>query len=230
MIDTLTACDHLNIEAMRRDLASETFACHIYLFGEVSSTNEVLRRLAGEGAREGTVVIAEAQRAGRGRFGKPWFSPPGVNLYLSVLLRPDVPVKETPVFGQMAALALTEAIWIEGVPATVRWPNDVLIEGRKVAGILLECATRGDLVEHVIVGVGVNLNVTREALAVGLGPEPAGATSLREVAGQEIDRNRFVATFLNLFEKWLALYRTHGPAPVGAAWWERVEPGGAPAD
>ena len=219
---TLTASDSLNIDAIRRELASETFACHVYLFGEVSSTNEVLRAVASEGAREGTVVIAEAQRAGRGRLGKPWFSPPGVNLYLSILLRPRVAPQAAPIFAQIAAVALTEAIAIEGVAATLRGPNDVLVDGRKVAGILLDCATRDGAVEQAIVGVGVNLNVTREALARGLGAEGTRATSLREAAGRDIDRNRFVAAFLNLFEKWLAVYRVRGAEGVRAAWREHA--------
>lgn len=213
--------DCLCIELIRRHLATETVAYQMYLYQEVTSTNAVLRRLAEAGTREGTVVLAEAQTAGRGRLGKSWFSPPGVNLYVSVLFRPPIPPAEVPVFSLIASLALTDAIWAEGAPATITWPNDVLIEGRKVGGTLATYATGGDLVEYVILGAGVNLNVDEATLAAGLGPGAPGATSLRAVAGRPIDRNAFTAAFLNFLEKWWGICRKSGPDAVLAAWRER---------
>ncbi len=213
--------DSLSIELIRRGLSAGLVGNQIYLFDAVSSTNDVLRRLAAEGAREGTVVLAEEQRAGRGRQGQRWYSPRGMNLYGSVLFRPPIPPKEAPVFSFIASLALTEAIWAEGLPAAIKWPNDVLVERKKVAGTLVECATVDRAVEHVILGVGVNLNVSRAALRVALGEAGRAATSLREVAGRAIDRNAFTATFLNILDRWFETYAEHGPQPVLEAWRDR---------
>ena len=213
--------DSLSIELIRRKLSSEIVANQIYLFEDVSSTNDVLRRLATEGAREGTVVLAEEQRAGRGRRGQRWYSPGGMNLYASVLFRPAIPPKAVPVFSFIVSLALTEAIWAEGLPAAIKWPNDILVERKKVAGTLVECATAGERVEHVIVGIGVNLNVGRDALRTALGDAARGATSLREVAGRAIDRNAFAATFLSLLDRWFHTFTERGAEAILAAWRDR---------
>ena len=130
------AADSLCIDLIRRELTAETVGFEIQLFREVVSTNDALRTLAEAGAREGTVVLAESQRGGRGRLGKAWFSPEGVNLYASVLFRPKISPRAVPVFCCIASLALADAIAAAGVPAGVRWPNDVLVGDGKVAGTL----------------------------------------------------------------------------------------------
>lgn len=207
----------LSIELIRRHLSSETFASHIYLFDTVSSTNDTLCRLA-VGAQDGTVVLAETQTAGRGRGGKAWFSPPGVNLYLSVLLRPAMPVRTVPIFSFITSLALTEAVAVEHVEADIKWPNDIVVGGRKLAGTLVQSSARGDRLVHVILGMGVNVNVTAAALRKGLGGEAEAATSIREVVGRETDRNKFAATVLNCLEKWLEVWCRQGPEAVLQAW------------
>ena len=211
----------LSIDRIRLHLATDRVGFQTYLFGEVGSTNAVLRRLAETGAVDGTVVLTETQTAGRGRLGKPWFSPPSLNLYASVLLRPSIPPSAVPVFAMIGSLAVSDAVWAEGAAASIKWPNDVLVEGRKLAGTLVTYASGGDRVDYVIVGVGVNLNVDRAALAVGLGRVAADATSLAEVLGRPVDRNRFTAAFLNSLEAWDVTYRTQGPDTILAAWRER---------
>lgn len=213
--------DCLCIELIRRRLETEVVGFQVLLYQEVDSTNTVLRRLAEAGAREGTVVLAEAQHAGRGRRGTPWFSPPGVNLYASVLFRPSIRPGAVPVFSSITALALCDAIWAEGVSAGIKWPNDILVEGRKVAASFVAFTTGGDLVDYVILGTGVNLNVDRLALEQGLGAAATGATSVGEAAARPIDRNAFTATYLNTLEKWLDVYRVSGPVRVLQAWRER---------
>jgi BirA family transcriptional regulator, biotin operon repressor / biotin---[acetyl-CoA-carboxylase] ligase len=211
--------DSLSIKLIRRYLTTETVGTNVHLFDRVTSTNATLQRLAREGGPEGTVVLAERQSAGRGRLDKSWFSPPRVNLYASVLFRPAIAPKAVPVFSFIASLALVEAVRREGATAVIKWPNDVLVGGRKLAGVLAESAAKGDRVEHVILGVGVNLNVARSALRKGLGEAAArGATSLAEILEREIDRNTFTASFLALMEKWLGVYRANGPAAIVAAW------------
>ncbi|MBI4240782.1 MAG: biotin--[acetyl-CoA-carboxylase] ligase, partial [Candidatus Rokubacteria bacterium] len=116
---------------------------------------------------------------------------------------------------------LTEAIWAEGLPAAIKWPNDVLVEGKKVAGSLVECAARGDRVEYVILGVGVNVNVGHAALRTALGEAAHAATSLREAAGRAIDRNSFTVAFLALLDRWFRIYTQRGPDAVLAPWRDR---------
>lgn len=214
--------ESLSIEVIRRRLDNEVVGRHMYIFGTVASTNTVLRRCADAGAREGTVVLAEEQRQGRGRLGQTWFSPPGLNLYASVLFRPSLPPEAVPAFALIASLALTDAIWAEGLPAAIREPNDVLVDGRKAAGTLVECTVTAGRTDYVVLGVGVNVNVSREMLREGLGGAAEGATSLREEAGREIDRNAFAAAFLGCLEKWLGVYTARGPAAVIAAWQSRL--------
>lgn len=209
---------NLDIQTIRKYLATPGAASDIRLFERVASTNSALRDLAKAAAPEETVVIADEQTAGHGRFGKPWFSPPGVNLYMSVLLRPGIPPRDAAGFSFVGPLALSDAIKAEGLSPTIKWPNDVLVEGKKVAGILAECATIERRVDYVILGFGVNLNVAREALRAALGPSGLAAGSVGEFAGREIDRNAFAAAVLNHLAAWDAIYRAHGPASLLAAW------------
>ena len=219
--DCTTAHDSLCIDLIRRHLVTDTIGSRILLYGEVSSTNLVLRGLAARGAVEGTVVLAEEQMRGRGRHGRSWFSPPGLNLYVSVLLRPGLELREVPRFSFIASLALTEAIWAEGLPAAIKWPNDVLVNGRKVAGTLVDTVDLAGAPPHVILGVGVNMNVDEEALQIALRDEARDATSLREAAGRDIDRNLFAAALLNRLEQWYGVARGRAWDTLLAAWRDR---------
>lgn len=214
----MVTTDLLTIEAIRRGLHAEVVGRQIYLFGEVDSTNARLRRLVRAGARPGTVVLAESQSAGRGRLGQSWFSPPGVNLYASVLLQPTLHVDDLPVFSLIASLAVSDALRDLGLSPGIKWPNDVLLDDRKVAGSLLEAGVRGGDVEHVIVGIGVNLNVDLATLHAALGPAGRFATSVSAVAGHEIDRNAFAAAYLGDLDRWARRWETAGPSAVLAAW------------
>ena len=219
--DCTGAHDSLCIDLIRRHLATETVGRRIVLYGGVPSTNLVLRGLAARGAVEGTVVLAEEQVRGRGRHGRGWFSPPGLNLYVSVLFRPGIDLRDVPRFSFIASLALTETIWAERLPAVIKWPNDVLVDGRKVAGTLTDTVDLAGTHPYVILGVGVNMNVDEEALQRALGDEARDASSLREAAGREIDRNLFAASFLNHLEKWYDAARLKEWDKVLAAWGER---------
>src|SRR5262249_19766339 len=159
-----------DIHIIRKQLATPAVASDIQIFGRVPSTNSVLRALARKGAPEGTGVIADEQTAGRGRLGKPWLSPPGGNLYACVLVRPPTPPRVACPFSPAGPLALGAAIDAEGLSSTIKLPNDVLVVRRKVAGILVECATIDNRIDYMILGFGVDLNVGRAALAEALGP------------------------------------------------------------
>jgi BirA family transcriptional regulator, biotin operon repressor / biotin---[acetyl-CoA-carboxylase] ligase len=217
----MIATEPLSIEAIRRLLRASVVGQHLYLFGEVESTNTVLRDLARSGATEGTVVLAEGQRRGRGRLGQPWFSPSGVNLYASVLFRERLVPRKAGLFSFIAGLALADAIKDLGLHPAIKWPNDVLVDTKKVAGSLVDCAIRDETVEFLVLGVGANLNVDSESLRHALGEAAAGATSLSEVIGHEIDRNAFAASYLNRLDDWMLCYRKVGAAPILDGWRDR---------
>jgi BirA family biotin operon repressor/biotin-[acetyl-CoA-carboxylase] ligase len=213
----ITTASALSIAGIRARLGVGLTSRQLFLFHEVESTNATLSRLACSGVPEGTVVLAEAQTKGRGRLGQPWFSPPGVNLYASFLLRERLTLEEVPVFSFVAGLALADAVQAAGASPTIKWPNDVLIDGRKMGGARVECSARDREVEHVIIGVGANLNVGLDDLALALGPK-AEAPSLRAATGHEIDRNAFAADYLNALDKWVRRYRKEGAASILQAW------------
>jgi len=217
----MIATDQLSVEAIRQRLSASVVARQLYVFGAVDSTNAVLRRLAREGAVEGTVVVADAQTAGRGRLGQPWFSPPEVNLYASVLFRPSFHPHEAARFSLITSLAAADAIHDLGLAPAIKWPNDVLVKGKKVAGALVECPTRGDRIDFLVLGMGVNVNVEESALQAALGPAAAAATSLSAVAGHTLDRNVVAAAYLSRLDAWARRYQAEGAEPILAAWRER---------
>jgi len=217
-VDTTALESPLSVAAIRSRLAAGVVGCRLELYHTVASTNAALRELAREGAPEGTVVLAETQTGGRGRAGKPWFSPPGVNLYASVLFRPAIAAGGAAVFSFMASLAVTDAVRELGLAPAIKWPNDVLVGGRKVAGTLAEAAVTGERVEHVILGLGVNLNVGAEALATALGDAGRRTTSLREALGRPVDRNEFAATCLGCLEEWRIVHAEQGDPALLQAW------------
>ena len=211
----------LSAGKIRQAVAGYAVGCEVSVLERVDSTSAELRRRAVAGAKEGSVVIADEQTAGHGRAATSWFSPPGVNLYLSVLFRPRIAAREVFVFSFIASLAVSDAIQAFGLTAALKWPNDVLVGRRKVAGTLVETAVRDGEVEFVILGVGVNLNVSRQALHDALGNAGHFASSLAEASGRPVDRNAFASSLLLAFDEWLEIYRRKGPAAVLAGWRDR---------
>ena len=183
---------------------------------ETDSTQRVARELARAGASEGTVVIAEAQTAGRGRLGRTWHSPRGVNLYCSIVLRPPLSPAAVPqvalVAGVAAAAALAET---PGLAPRLKWPNDVLIDGRKVAGILTEMEAEVERVHHVILGIGVNLNAPRAAFPPELRER---ATSLFLATGRRVDRAAVTGRLLAALEARYGRFLEGGFEAVRAEW------------
>jgi BirA family biotin operon repressor/biotin-[acetyl-CoA-carboxylase] ligase len=157
----VAAPDRLYPEEIACGLTTRWLAREVHHFEEIDSTNRVAVDLAREGAPHGTAVVAEAQTAGRGRLGRSFFSPPGTNLYTSLVLRPEVTVDAAPAFilAAAAAVADTIAAWVDAPDAVeIKWPNDVLIEGRKTCGILMELSAEATRVAWLVMGIGVNLN------------------------------------------------------------------------
>ena len=184
--------------------------------GEVDSTQNRARALADAGAPEGTVVWAEHQTRGRGRLGRSWTDEPASALLISIILRPGLPLSCLPQISLLAGVAVAEAVGEEsGLPVTLAWPNDLLIRGRKVAGILAESVT-SEAGAVVILGIGVNVNQTRfpEDLA-------GRATSLGLEGGRAFDRERLLRALLVRLEVWYRRWAAEGFAPIREAWRRR---------
>ena len=158
-----------------------TIAWHVRRFAELDSTNTWLLDEARRGAPEGTVAVADHQSAGRGRLGRTWEAPPGASLLLSLLLRPDIAPDRRHLLTAMVALAAVDAV--APAPATLKWPNDLVVDDRKLAGVLAEAD--GDA---VVVGIGVNLNWP--------GDVPAGGTSVNQLLGHPADRDAILDALL----------------------------------
>lgn len=154
------AADLLSPEEVCPGLRTRVFGQQHYIyFRETDSTNKQARLLASQGYPEGTAVVAEMQTEGRGRRGRSWFSPASQGIYMSLILRPALPLKEISRVSLVAALAAAETLQEDlGLPARIKWPNDVLVNDRKIAGILSEAVTDMDSVEYIVTGIGININ------------------------------------------------------------------------
>lgn len=190
----------------------------LHHFEVISSTNDHARELAEEGADHGEVVIAESQTGGRGRRGRPWVSPPGLNAYFSVILRPDLPPARAPELTLLASVAICDALRQANVPAAIKWPNDLLAQERKIAGILTELAAEPESVRWAVIGIGVNVNAGRADFPPELRDV---ATSVLLERGAPAPRALFVAACLTALEDWLDRHAEEGFEPVRRAWRER---------
>ena len=182
------------------------------------STNDEAKTLAARGAAHGTVVTARCQRAGRGRQGRSWYSPDQDNLYYSCVLRPACAPSEAPPITLAAGLAVADAVEAAtGQETGLKWPNDVLLRERKLAGVLTETSIRGARLEYVIVGIGVNL-------ATRVFPEElrGRATSLALECGHDIDRGHFIELVNQCAERWFDRLFAHGARALVQAWMERA--------
>jgi BirA family biotin operon repressor/biotin-[acetyl-CoA-carboxylase] ligase len=183
-------------ESILPHLKSRRFGTTIHHFLETGSTNDAARQLAEQGAPEGTLVLAEEQTQGRGRLGRTWLSERGAGIYASILLRPALKPRAAAVLTLVAAVAASEAIEQAcGLRADIKWPNDLLLDGRKCCGILSEMQAERDDIQYVIVGIGINVNHTVFPAELG-----QRATSLRIEGKQTYSRVTVLCEFLLRFE------------------------------
>lgn len=191
----------------------------IHVFQETTSSSDVLERLARQDAPDGTVVFAESQTRGRGRLGRQWISPSGKGLWFSVLLRPPLRPQAVTRLTLVAAVALARAIAAE-VPLTpsIKWPNDILLHDRKLAGILTELTAELDSVRHVTLGIGINVNQTAEAFPPEL---QTLATSLRLELGRPADRPSLAAAVLRELDTAYAQFLDHRFPELAEEWSSR---------
>jgi len=220
----LSSPDILSLDEVREKLSTTRIGRQLVCLPETASTNADAFHLAEAGAEEGTVVIADAQSGGKGRRGRIWSSPAGVNLYCSVVLRPAIMPHEAPQLTFLSAVAVARAIeQATALKPEIKWPNDVLIEGRKVAGLLNEMSAETDGINFVILGIGVNLNMT---LAQFPADVRTPATSLLIEKGLPVNRAQFAATMLGELDRLYTDFFQHGFGPVRDEWQQRCNASG----
>ncbi|MBL8056362.1 MAG: biotin--[acetyl-CoA-carboxylase] ligase [Anaerolineales bacterium] len=199
------------------------FGRPVYLFQHLGSTNDQARRLAEGGAPEGLMVVAEEQTAGRGRLQRRWLTPPGSALAVSLVLRPPLTAAQAMRLTMLAGLAVCEAAErVAGLRPELKWPNDVLIGGRKTAGILVDSAFTGDALEYAVLGIGVNVSWAPAPEAVDF-----PATCLEAEAGRPVDRLTLLRALLTAVE---TRYDALAGEAVFADWRARLGRLGAPAE
>jgi BirA family biotin operon repressor/biotin-[acetyl-CoA-carboxylase] ligase len=177
--------DILSPEKVTAGLRTSVIGRRVLYYPSVSSTNAVAHEMALQGAEEGLVVLADEQTAGRGRLGRRWIAPAGTSLLLSVLLRPGFTADRAPWLTMIISLATLDGIReVTGLEGALKWPNDVLLDGRKAGGILTEIGLTGDHLDFAVVGLGLNVNFDPTTV-----PDlPPGTTSLMLALGKQVDR------------------------------------------
>ena len=206
----------LDIDKVRQELIPRRLGIKLHYLTELGSTNTRARELAEAGAQEGEVVIADAQTQGRGRLGRRWESPARRNLYFSILLRPTLAPAHAAQITLMAAVALAETLDFFIEPAAeIKWPNDILVGGRKLAGVLTEAACSADIIEHVILGIGVNVNYRREEM-----PEDirVRAISLADLSGGFVARENVLARLIHALDRCYGVLEQSGFDALRTRW------------
>ncbi len=207
---------NLNQEYLRKNLAGKFIGHPLYYYEEIGSTNDEAFHLGVAGAPEGTVLIAESQMAGKGRMQRVWYSPPGANIYTSIILRPMFEAPRAPQISIAAGVAVAE-ILEDYCPGKVRlkWPNDVLIEGKKICGILAQMKMSGGDIDFIVVGIGMNINLSYEQFPKDI---QKIATSLSIETGREISRADLIIRLYENVAKWYRELAQYGFDPVREKW------------
>lgn len=197
--------DKMNPIRIKELLATNRMAQDLYYYDETDSTNTRIRLLAEEKTDDGVLAVADIQTAGRGRRGRTWITPAGMNIAMSLLLRPDIAPNDASMITLVMALATANGIeQVTGLETKIKWPNDIVVNGKKVVGILTEMDMEADYIRNVIVGIGINVNESSEE---DFQPEFRNtATSLRIECGHLVERNAVIAAIMNSFEQYYALF------------------------
>lgn len=204
--------DRLIPQELTWNLAADRIGKRIHCYETTDSTMDVAHRLAAAGEPEGSVVVAEGQSQGRGRLGRRWFSPKSKGIYASVILRPSLRLSEVPRVTLVTAVAVSRAIQAEtGLKPEIKWPNDILIHGKKVAGILTELNAEVDRVNYIVVGIGMNVNSGKNQM-------PAHATSIAEELGCRVGRVKLARLLLVELDKIYSEFLNQGFQAILEQW------------
>jgi BirA family biotin operon repressor/biotin-[acetyl-CoA-carboxylase] ligase len=200
---------------VRRGLRTKFVGRKILHYWKVNSTQKVAKELAMKGAGEGTLVVAETQSAGKGRRNRSWFSPKD-GIYLSVIMRPEMSPSRASLMALLAGVAAAKTIrGLYGLKAELKWPNDIQIGDKKVGGVLIELAAEAELINWLIIGIGLNANIKKASLPREF---RATTTSLEEECGRKISRVNFVRNFLEKIEQLYLIFKMKGEAPILEEW------------
>lgn len=207
--------DELSAEDIKTGIKG-SIGREIFLYETVDSTNTIASKLAQEGVAEGAVVIADSQVRGRGRFGRSWVSPPGVNPYMSIVLRPEMEPKDAPLITIMAGVACTIALRrVTGLHITIKWPNDLMVSEKKLGGILTEIRIGQKRIEHAVTGIGINVNMELDVL-----PDVVKevATSIKMETGKLFSRTKIIQEILNEISNWYNVLKEKRHSELLSCW------------
>ncbi|HVO67461.1 MAG TPA: biotin--[acetyl-CoA-carboxylase] ligase [Syntrophales bacterium] len=209
--------DLLLVNEIREGLNTSVFGKgDVAYFKETDSTNMRAKLLASGGAPEGTIIVAESQTQGRGRRGRSWFSPSGEGIYTSIILRPTINPNEAPKLTLMASVAVAETLLsMTSLNINIKWPNDILIKGRKIAGILTEISMEMDRIDYIVIGVGINVNTPHKSLPPDIRDI---ATSISMETGKTFPRIVLLRAYLEWLEIYYETFKTRGFEPVMNRW------------
>ncbi|WP_156774350.1 biotin--[acetyl-CoA-carboxylase] ligase [Fictibacillus arsenicus] len=216
----LTSPDLVTAEEVSLYTGNGTFGKKVTYKTSVKSTQEIAHSLAREGALEGSIVLADEQTGGRGRLGRAWQSPSGTGIWMSLILRPEIPLQKAPQLTLLIAVAASRAIEkVTGLEAAIKWPNDLLIKGKKVAGILTELQAEADSIHSVIVGIGMNVNQEKKHFTEEISEI---ATSLAIEGGKTYKRAEIAGAVLQEIENLYRSYLVKGFAVIKLLWEARA--------
>lgn len=203
---------------IREELDTKYIGKELFCFNEVSSTNDFALKLTEKGIKEGSLIIAEKQTTGRGRLGRSWFSPPYLGLWFSVVLKPKINPHHSSKITFLGGLSVVDAIIsLTGLKTVLKWPNDVFYKDKKLAGILTEMKAEMDIIDYLVIGIGINVNFAIEDFASGL---KNTATSLKIELKEKISRLKLLKLILKNIECYYELFKEEGFTPILTKWKE----------
>lgn len=193
--------DHLSAAEVKSRLSESSLFNKIYYFDEITSTNDYVKKLSEADEPEGVVVIADHQSAGKGRRGHEWVSPSGQNIYMSFMLKPELDPGRASMLTLVCALAVRDALKKQQFDPVIKWPNDLILSGKKVCGILTEMSTQMTCINYIVVGIGINVMQTEFDAAI-----KDVATSMKLESGRDFNRAQIAADLLKAFEGYYAQF------------------------
>ncbi|MGG3469626.1 biotin--[acetyl-CoA-carboxylase] ligase [Neobacillus pocheonensis] len=208
--------EKITADEIRLGLTTDFIGKNIHYEESVESTQKIAHRFASEEVPEGTVIIAEEQRSGKGRMNRKWHSPKYTGIWMSLILRPNIPLTKAPQLTLLTAVAIVQAIEeVTGLTPEIKWPNDILINGKKITGILTELQAEADRIHSIIVGMGINVNQKKEDFPNEIQDT---ASSLFIEKGETISRASLIRSIFKQFEKLYLLYLEQGFLPIKLLW------------